>query len=256
MRTSRRLTVLAIALGAVLIASIGPSDAGGSCFQVSSTITFQPLPGSGTYTMFVDTGGAIKVRAPSGVDDCGGTTADTTEIIVDIGDGRQSFRINMAGPGGEFPNGIDWFVGMGDGRDTLAVLGRTGEDHFWFYRDDAMGTVMPIIDLHGGDGRDVHLEGGVERVTAVGYIGPDEMFASGFTGSGGAFRLPLRLSGGAGSDTLVGGRRADRLAGLRGRDALWGFDGDDRLNGGGGNRDFCDGERGRDRLRACEFGRD
>jgi Ca2+-binding RTX toxin-like protein len=253
MRVSTRLTVIAVA-GVALVGSIGPADAGGSCFAAPNTITFMPLPGPGKYTMFVDTGGAIKVREPSGIDDCGGTTGNTDSINVDIGTGPQTFRINMAGPGGEFPDGIFWDVGMGDGRDTIGVLGGAGQDAFWFYRFQDMGGPTPAIDLHGGDGRDV-FPFGFERVTAASKGGRDEMFASHFQGAS-AFLVPVRFSGGAGNDDVVGGKKGDRLAGGPGRDLLLGFDGSDLLNGGAGNRDSCRGERGRDRLRRCEFGRD
>ena len=75
----------------------------------------------------------------------------------------------------------------------------------------------------------------MERAGATGQGGRDQLFASHFQGAG-AFRSPVRFSGGAGNDRVVGGKKADRLS------------------GGAGNRSFCDGERGRDRLRGCESG--
>jgi Ca2+-binding RTX toxin-like protein len=251
-RISKRSNLAAVALAMILATFAAPADAGGSCFAAPNTVTFMPNPGPGTFTMFVASDGEIMVREPTGVTECDGTVSNTDSITVDIGVQRQIFRINMAGPGGEFPDGITWNVGLGDGRDTIGVLGGAGADAFWFFRLADTGDPVDVIDLHGGDGHDVNLTG-VERATGATKGGADDMFASHFNGAG-AFRMPVRFAGGGGSDTVVGGRRSDRLSGGQGRDLLVGFHGDDLLIGGAGDRDFCDGERGRDRLRGCESG--
>lgn len=137
-------------------------------------------------------------------------------------------------------------VGASQSGGTLTVTGTGADDDIVLSGEGGSVTVS-------ANGSTVGSFGGVSVVNVEGAGGNDRLAATGLS-------IPVRLSGGAGDDTLLGGRGADRLFGGEGNDSLSGGLGSDEMHGEGGadvvngadgtSDAMVDGGAGNDRVRA------
>jgi Ca2+-binding RTX toxin-like protein len=270
-RTGRRVILVALGAVAPVLLTGPPASATFTCFYDSNNdtvfVSFDVV-NPATVTLFVDTGGEIKLRENGTTFDCqDATTANTVQVIVDGTDGNEIFQIDQGGPGGPFPHTKYWGVDMMGGDDVVRVLGTSGVDRVYVNKlVNNVGQTFDVIDTNGDGNPNIDLRS-VKRVEIRSYGGNDRIGVSGYSAIGplGGFqlfpsRLPLTLKAGGGSDQLTGGIKNDTAIGGGGNDDLSGGNGNDLLKGGSGNDDLdgdagtdtCIGGPGADSLTQCE----
>ncbi|HEX8339629.1 MAG TPA: calcium-binding protein [Tepidisphaeraceae bacterium] len=127
------------------------------------------------------------------------------------------------------------------GGGVVLVEGSGSGDRIEFSRDGLAVRLRWVSQGERGRllvGRDVNA---LRRVVVIGGNGNDVIVA-------GRLRVPMRIYGGAGRDTISGGGRRDLLAGDGGADVIYDGAGNDFLDGGAG-RDTLIGTLGDDTLR-------
>jgi Ca2+-binding RTX toxin-like protein len=268
-RTGRRVILTALGALVPLLLFIPPAGATFTCFYDSGNNTVQvdfDVINPVTVTLFVDTGGEIKLKENGTTFDCGSaTTANTVQVIVTGTAANEAFQIDQGGPGGPFPHTKYWGVDMMGGDDVVRVLGTSGVDRVYVKKLVDMGQTFDVIDTNGDGNPNVDLES-VKKVEIRSYGGNDRIGVSGYSEVGPLgfqlypARLPLTLKAGGGSDQLTGGTKADTAIGGGGNDDLSGGGNNDLLKGGTGNDDLdgdagtdtCIGGPGADTLTQCE----
>jgi hypothetical protein len=275
---TRRLRSLStMATTALFAAAIGaptPASSG-----VAATCTYNDTVG--LVTVEIEAGASATVirdgdfiEANGQRCDDGGTqaTVDSTEVINIVG-GTGSQRAVVSLTAGQFAPGrtdevgtsdeIEIFVNLGGGPDSVKLSGRNQRDTIVVGRDNDQTR----INLNAGEGDtvdyDLSVQDNVEKLAIFGNGKGDSISATGGFGTGSVLPRSIRISGGAGNDTLTGGSAndvlsdkagtgdVDLLSGRGGRDRLLtrDRDGRDRANGGPG-ADVCRVDR-KDTATAC-----
>jgi Ca2+-binding RTX toxin-like protein len=188
---------------------------------------------------------------------CGDATVRNTDsILVSATDGAQELTVDLSNgpfaPGPSPEAGIDEIemsVDLGNGTDSLVMIGSDAADSFFFDYRQRLGTNRD----QDGDLTPT----GVERWTfSMGdggdsvYVGRGIAFPVAFFGEGGHDGI----EGSGADDTLVGGAGDDQIHGSIGRDLIVGGGGNDELVGeedddvvrGGLGDDLLDGGPGDD----------
>ncbi|MBI1312477.1 hypothetical protein GC176_14390 [bacterium] len=167
-------------------------------------------------------GGDDRIDGGAGNDNLvGGAGSDT--LIGGDGDDHlrgqgSSGDVLSGGPGTDLLDG-------GKGNDRLVEVGNAG---------------FILTDTSLDDGTSVDVLVDLESAFLTGGDGGNRLDASAFSGW-------VRMTGGAGNDTLIGTALGDALIGLGGDDRIEGRDGNDRMRGSAG-RDLMYGGNGNDLL--------
>lgn len=189
----------------------------------------------------------------------GPTVLNVDSIVVQLGDGTDTFTIDMSN--GLFEPGlnveatgrseIEWQIsaGAGDG-DRLVVLGQSlGDDTL----DFGILSGVSAVNLNGDGDADVTTDGQFDQFAARGQGGNDRINFQGDVVVGGPVTSAsvITIAGGDGNDIVIGSSAADSIDGGPGADNLSGGDGNDTLTAGAASEtdaDTLDGGNGNDSL--------
>lgn len=232
-RRARALVVAgAISLGLLVPAS--PATAVVACAYNPATWTAIVTFASGDSITIARSGDQILVNgAACGIAPLVATVTNTDTVsVAGVAMGNESLTIDLSG--GALSPGVTAestgtseielpAVDLGDGADSLAIVGSSGAD--------VMAFSAGGIDLNGDGDPDVTFAGGgaaaIESYTVDGGAGNDAV-------SGTGFAQALVLNGSTGDDTLTGSGGNDTLSGGEGNDAMSGGPGNDQMTGAAG----------------------
>jgi Ca2+-binding RTX toxin-like protein len=217
-----KLLALGALLGAGALFSAAPAAASTSC-SFSSGVATIGLPGHYDSAAIVRNGKGILVNGAA----CGAATVDsTTQIVVNGAAGTQYVTIDLSGGPFAGASEIEFLLKLSTENDYLTIKGTPG--------DDTITAGSNGINLNADSSADVFL-GSVQYLSLSGLGGNDKLLATGGSGTGLGYVLPVNSYGGDGNDTLKGGFDADYLPGDDGNDTIIGGIGNDTLTGGSGN---------------------
>jgi Ca2+-binding RTX toxin-like protein len=246
MRRSRVPLVLCAAAWAIAAA---PASA--------SAVSLPSLLQSGDRAVVTRAGGQVVVTVNGAQVLATPLTDSPTVVLRDSAGSAVTVVLDMAGGRfGEQVGGVcreaTFDIQLGDGADSLEVLGTSGFEQIYVWAGGA------DLDAYSGCGGGVGPLTGLDAATLRGRGGADLLSGGGRQGVGGPVGYPLDiaggddggvLGGGAGPDRLTGGAGADTLEGGEGNDLLAGGGGDDALGGGAGD-DVLQDEAGDDEFDA------
>jgi len=277
MSRARRKFVSILGTAALIAAVIGvatPASSGAAvtCTYVDTVglVTVEIDPGaSATVNRDGDFVEANNQRCLDGVTEA--TVANTEVINIVGGAGGQRAEVSLTS--GRFEpgrtdeigtsDGVEIFVNLGGGSDSVKLSGRNQPDTIVVGRDNEQTR----INLNAGEGDtvdyDLSVHDNVEELSIFGNGRADTISATGGFGTGTVLPRSIRISGGGGNDTLTGGGDKDILTDRAGtgdvdvligkgaNDGLFTRDGDgrDRAVGGPGGDD-CRVDR-KDVAKAC-----
>ena len=152
---------------------------------------------------------------------------------------------------------------------VLLVEGTGGPERIrvWEFREGKLEYTVLITPIPYAGTAEFHdIPGEGVRLVSVRALGGDDVVdvrSSPLDPGSFPLRLPTRVDGGVGNDTVYGSRARSFITGGFGNDAIYGSDADDWINGGWGNdtisggsgNDVIFGDRGDDSL-AGDFGND
>jgi Ca2+-binding RTX toxin-like protein len=262
----------AVVFSAVLAVAVGllatPASATFVCKNLSGVVNVHMQPAFDKATMYLNASEALKLNVDGVIHDCGKTASQSFSVQVNPSTGADNFGIDISRTGAFYPHDVFFDVNLGDGNDTMRVLGDSGSDRIYANTLTQGPNSFQVIDTNGDGNPNVDLTG-VNRINLTSFGGNDHL---GVSGSGysqvlGPFtltpvKLPLvmnaaggkdELRGGTKGDTALGGGGNDDAKGGSGGDLLKGGSGDDRLDGDAGT-DTCKGGPGSDTTVQCEKG--
>ena len=268
----QRFSSRALALSAVFTVGVGmlttPASATFVCKNLSGVVNVHMQAAFDKATMYLNANDALKLNVDGVIHDCGKMANDFFSVQVNPSSGADNFGIDISRTGAFFPHNVGFDVDLGQGSDTIRVLGDAGTDRIYANTLNSGGNSFQVIDTNGDGNPNVDLTG-VNRINLMSFGGNDHL---GVSGSGypqvlGPFtlspvKLPMvmnaaggkdELRGGTKGDTALGGGGNDNAKGGSGGDLLKGGSGDDRLDGDAGT-DTCKGGPGSDTTVQCEKG--
>jgi Ca2+-binding RTX toxin-like protein len=247
LRLLRTAAASALVLAATVVIAPAASAISDVCLYDSTAKTVDVLfpTGANQYRTLAREAGGDHIQYNGA--NCGNAKVTNTNLItVTTFDGAQNLTIDLGdgsfAPGataeGTGASEIEFQVDLGNGTDTINILGSSGNDHLGLHgatKGNLNGDADTDITLanveqrylYGGNGNDVLSGSGPGPwVQIYGQGGDDDLTGSAASES---------LYGASGDDTLAAGAGDDSLEGGQGNDVMDGGDDDDYFYGGTGN---------------------